>query len=84
MSHGCRPFGPLLLLLALHMTTTAVTWGGSLYSWASISKGQLGTGKLQDTGVPKPVRMPAGKFVKQIPCGNEHYAAVTLNGFAYA
>lgn len=35
------------------MFTAAVTWHGSLYTWGSSAHGQLGTGSLQDSWVPK-------------------------------
>ncbi|CAL1140453.1 unnamed protein product [Cladocopium goreaui] len=35
------------------MFTCAVTWHGALYTWGSGARGQLGTGSLQDSWVPK-------------------------------
>lgn len=66
------------------MFTCAVTWHGALYTWGSGARGQLGTGSLQDSWVPKVVRMPSGRLVKSMACGREHCIAVTYDGNAYA
>lgn len=66
------------------MFTCAVTWHGALYTWGCGARGQLGTGSLQDSWVPKVVRMPSGRLVKSIGCGRDHCIAVTYDGNAYA
>ncbi|CAJ1342480.1 unnamed protein product [Effrenium voratum] len=66
------------------MFSCAVTWHGALYTWGSGARGQLGTGSLQDSWVPKVVRMPSGRLVKSVACGREHCIAVTYDGNAYA
>ncbi|CAE7643215.1 UVR8 [Symbiodinium sp. CCMP2592] len=66
------------------MFTAAVSWQGALYTWGSGARGQLGTGSLQDSWVPKAVRFPSGRLVRSIACGREHCVAITYDGNAYA
>ena len=62
----------------------AVTRDGKVLAWGKGDCGQLGTGDMSGSLVPKVIQSLCTERVKQVACGSAHSIAVTEDGIVYA
>jgi hypothetical protein len=62
----------------------AVTRDGKVLAWGKGDCGQLGTGDLSGSLVPRVIQSLCTERVKQVACGSAHSIAVTEDGIVYA
>lgn len=63
--------------------TVAIGSDGATYAWGRNSEGQLGTGTLDDSNIPVPVKTPAGVAFVQAGAGTFSSVGLTPEGYAY-
>jgi alpha-tubulin suppressor-like RCC1 family protein len=57
----------------------ALTHNGQVYAWGNGSKGELGSGTLHSTNIPRAVEKLARVIIRQIAAGGAHSAASTAS-----
>nr|XP_023676848.1 probable E3 ubiquitin-protein ligase HERC3 isoform X2 [Paramormyrops kingsleyae] len=68
---------PLAQIAAGGDHSVALSVSGTVFSWGSNRRGQLGLGDMTDRNSPVPVRSLHGKKTIYISCGAEHTATLT-------